>query len=81
MIEVHKKDNESNEGLIRRFTRRVQSSGVLLLVKKGRYHERKKNKNQQKSDAIRRARYRLKQDYLRKIGKLEEPVVKGYRRS
>ncbi|MBI3120075.1 MAG: 30S ribosomal protein S21 [Candidatus Kerfeldbacteria bacterium] len=74
MVEVRKKDNESSDSLIRRFTRRVQSSGILLHVKKIRYHERRKNKNQIREDAIRRAKNKEKQDYLRKIGKLEEVV-------
>lgn len=74
MVESRKKESESNDNLIRRFTRRVQSSGILLHVKKIRYHQPKKNKNQQREDAIRRAKFRTKQDYLRKIGKLEEPT-------
>ena len=78
MVELRKKDNESNENLIRRFTRRVQSSGILLHVKKIRYRQPKKSDNQLRKDAIRRAKYRQKQEYLRKIGKLEEPI-QGFR--
>lgn len=78
MVETRRKEHESNENLIRRFTRRMQSSGILLHVKKIRYHLPEKNKNQQREDAIRRAKTRTKQDYLRKIGKLEEPV-RGFR--
>jgi hypothetical protein len=34
MIEVKKKDRESSESLIRRFSRRVQQSGVLVQTKR-----------------------------------------------
>ncbi len=71
-ITIKKRENESNERLIRRFTRRIQTSGLLLRVKKGQYFEKEKNKNQSKKDALRRIQMRSKEDYLRKIGELEE---------
>ncbi len=71
-ITLKKRDNESNERLIRRFTRRIQTSGLLLRVKRGQYFEKEKNRNQAKKDALRRMQMRDKQEYLRKIGELEE---------
>jgi len=71
-ITLKKRDNESNERLIRRFTRRIQTSGLLLRVKKGQYFEKSKNRNQVKKDALRRLKSRIKNDYLRKIGELTE---------
>ena len=42
-VEVRKRDNESSESLIRRFSRSVQQAGVLLQARKIRYYERKKS--------------------------------------
>jgi len=72
MIEVKRRNNESSESLLRRFSKRVQQSGVLLRAKKRRFYEAPKNKRQQRSDALRRMAIREQREYLRKIGKLEE---------
>ena len=72
MIEVKKKEGESNESLLRRFNRKVQQSGVLLTVKKRQFQLKQKSKNIQRTEAVRRSKIRATKDYLRKIGKLEE---------
>jgi ribosomal protein S21 len=79
-ITIKKRDNESNERLIRRFTRRIQTSGLLIRIKKRQYFEKDKNKNALKKDALRRISLRSKEDYLRKIGELEEETF-GRRRA
>lgn len=71
-ITLKKRDNESNERLIRRFSRRIQTSGMLLRAKKRQYFAEIKNKNRLKKDALRRLKMRVHDEYLRKIGLLEE---------
>lgn len=75
MVEVRRKDGESVESLLRRFTKRVQQSGVLIRAKRARFFISPKNKREVREDAIRRKSIRDHKDFLRKIGKLEE--VKG----
>lgn len=72
MINVKRKDGESSEGLLRRFTRRVQSSKLLIRVKKGQHRFKDKSRNLRREDAVTRTKMRTKIDYLRKIGKLED---------
>ena len=72
VVEVRKKDGESPESLLRRFTKKVQASGVLIRAKRGRFYTRKKSKMHQREDAQRRTLIRDKKEFLRKIGKLEE---------
>ncbi len=72
MVEVKKRDGESAESLLRRFTKRVQSSGVLLQAKRGRYYTPKQSKLESKENAARRSEIQEKKEYLRKIGKLDE---------
>lgn len=72
MVEVKKKDNEGVESLIRRFSRRVQQSGVLLQARKVRFHERKKNKRKVREEAIRRAALMAERERLIKLGEIDE---------
>lgn len=79
MVEVKKKDGETAESLIRRFSKRVQQSGVLIRAKKSRFKEDDRNKREVRDDALRRHKIREKKDYLRKIGKLEDFEGKKYK--
>ncbi len=72
MLEVQKRDNENSEGLIRRFTRVVQQSGVLLQAKKVRYHEKKKSKMKIREEAQRRSELTAERDRLIKLGEIDE---------
>lgn len=75
---MRKKEGESNESLMRRFTRRVQSTGVLNRVKKRQFLTKKPNKRAQRLSAIRRTETAKEREHLRKIGKLDE-LDKGTR--
>ena len=44
VIEVKKNTNENNMNLVRRFTRKVQESGIIQKVKSKRYNERAESK-------------------------------------
>lgn len=72
MVEVRKRDNESTESLLRRFSRVVQQSGVLLQAKKVRFHTRKKGRRQAREEAIRRAHLQAERERLIKLGELDE---------
>ncbi|MEK7189001.1 MAG: hypothetical protein AAB671_00645 [Patescibacteria group bacterium] len=71
-ITIKRRENESNERLLRRFSRRIQTSGLLLRTKRRAHFEREKNESQKKKDALRRLAMRTKEEYLRKIGELSE---------
>jgi ribosomal protein S21 len=66
MIQVTRKDNkESVENLLRRFSRKVQQSGVLSTAKSGQYYEKPESKRDRRQKAIvRRAR---KADKIKKL--------------
>jgi len=53
MIEVTRKDaKESTENLLRRFSRRVQQSGLVIAVKQGQYFEKPISKRDRRVKAI-----------------------------
>lgn len=71
-VEVKRKQNESVEGLLRRFSQRMLQSRVIFRAKAGRYRTKPKTKLQVKESALRRKYLRDKRDYLQKIGQLPE---------
>jgi len=79
VAEVKRKKGESFEGLLRRFSRKVQQSGRILQAKKIRFRQKDKNKNQQKASALRRNEIKVKREYLKKIGRLPEEFTKKRR--
>lgn len=72
MISVTKKDGESNDSLSRRFTRKVQSTGLLIRKKRLQFRTRTKNKRAVRISAQHRARLTAERAHLIKIGKLKE---------
>lgn len=76
-VEVTKKKNESSLSIIKRFTRRVQESGVLPRVRSIRYAERVKSdyvKRKKRLAVLTRAANYQK---LFKLGKIADTRKKG----
>ena len=75
-IEVRKKDKETTGSLLRRFSRRVQQSGVLLSARKGRFYKKPKSRREMRESALYRAKVRKEVDKLKKMGKFDEEALK-----
>lgn len=73
-VEVEKTNNESNANLIRRFTKRVQGSGVLPRVRSLRYAERKASPYVKKKRTLKGLRARTERAKQIKLGKIQERV-------
>ena len=79
-IEVRKKDNESVGSLMRRFTRSIQQSGVLIRARKTRFKEASKTKREIRESALYRQGKKKEEIKLIKLGKfVEEPKRFGRR--
>ncbi len=79
-IEVKKKQGETTRSLLRRFSRRIQQSGLLIRARKSRFKEREKSKRERRTGALRREHMGKKMEKMRKMGLLEEePRYKGRR--
>ena len=60
MIQVTRKDSkESTENLLRRFSRKVQQSGVLAVAKQSQYFEKPMSKVERRQKAIVRRQRKL----------------------
>lgn len=69
VIEVKKNTNENNMNLVRRFTRKVQESGIIQKVKSKRYNKRAESKVKTKIAALKKIARQKNQEKLFKLGK------------
>ncbi len=70
-IEVRKREKESTQGLLRRFSRRIQQSGILIRSRRNRFYAPPLTKRQKKISALRRLKNQKEREKLYKLGKLE----------
>jgi ribosomal protein S21 len=71
-LEIRKKERETSQNLVRRFTRSVQQSGILVRARKTRFRVRKKSDDMQKKAALRRIKMKKEYEVLKKLGKERE---------
>ena len=72
MLEVNRKDGESFESMMRRFSKKTVMSGRVIQAKKIQYVKKPLNKLARQNKALRREAINDKRDYLIKTGKLDE---------
>ncbi len=75
--EVVKTGNENNVNLIRRFTKKVQGSGVLPRVRSIRYSQRKASEYVKKKKTLKVLKRRIEVAELIKLGKMSEFPTRG----
>ena len=71
-VEVTKAGTENSMGVLRRFTKRVQGSGVLPRVRSLRYKDRNQSKGTRKKMTLKKLVRRAEVDQLIKMGKMVE---------
>ena len=71
MIELRKKDKETSANLLRRFTKKVRQSGVLMKARKNMFRQRVKNKRKIKESALRRNKLKELRAEMVKLGEIE----------
>jgi len=69
MLEVRKKDRETSQNLAHRFTKTVRQSGVLLELRKKKFHKRAKSALAKKKSAIRRVEMKVQKIKEAKLAK------------
>lgn len=71
-LKVTRKEKEDVQNLIRRFTRGVQQSGLLIKARKSLFREKRKSEELKKRAALRREEKKREYERLKKIGKIPE---------
>lgn len=78
-VEVKRKERETVGSLLRRFTRRVQQSGLLIRARKERFYTPDRTRRERRLAALHRTRVRVERERLRKLGLLVEEPMRGRR--
>lgn len=79
-VEVEKNQNESSANVIRRFTKRMQGSGVIPRIRKIRYHTRTKSENVRQTAKLKKLKKAVAYQTQLKLGKIQEkPARRGGR--
>ncbi len=71
-IEARRREGESTGSLLRRFSKKIQMSGVLLSAREKRFYIPPKSKREKHLSALHRLTVQKQKNILRKLGKLEE---------
>ena len=71
MVEVRRRQNETSGALLRRFTRRIQQSGILIRARKERFYHGKPTKRVVRERALRKIKVTKERTRLEKLGKLK----------
>ncbi|HYE23315.1 MAG TPA: 30S ribosomal protein S21 [Candidatus Paceibacterota bacterium] len=79
-VEVRRGKNESSASLIRRFSRRAQSLGVVREMRKRRYYERSKSKNVEHKRAMIKGSRITEYHEQVKLGKIDPAAARDRRR-
>lgn len=71
-VEVQRTGSESNANLLRRFTKKVQSAGVLPRMRSIRYKSREQSSYNKKKRALRSIERKTEIEKMIKLGKMVE---------
>lgn len=71
-LKIEKQPKETSQSLIRRFSKRIKRSGILLQARKIRYKKRDKSGQMKKRAALRRVELKQKYEELEKAGKVRQ---------
>lgn len=69
-IQLKRNNHENGLSLIRRFSRKIQESGIIPQVKGNRYSTRQISKLAQKNMKLKRLKRRTEVEHLKKLGKM-----------
>jgi len=68
-LEIKKEERETSQSLVRRFSRRMKQSGILLRARRNRFKKKAKSPQMKKKSALRREQLRKEYEKLEKMGK------------
>lgn len=71
-VEITKNNNENNLSLIRRFSKKIKSSGIIPRVRSIRYNSRPESDFFKKKKALKTIRKKAEIEELMKLGKIQE---------
>ena len=76
-IVAKRQENETTGSMLRRFTRMVQQSGVLIKARRTQFFQGPKSERERKLSALYRDRVRKERLRLQKLGIVDEEEIKA----
>lgn len=76
-VNVTANPTENGTNLIRRFTKQVRGTGIVMTVKGRRYYTRENSTYKARNKALRRLENIKKYEHMAKMGKLPERPIRG----
>jgi len=67
-IEIHRREKEAPQSLVRRFSRRIRKSGLLRRVRQAQWRGKSKSRQMKKIAALRREELKKEYQKLKKLG-------------
>ncbi len=78
-FEIKKQDRENAQSLVRRFSRRLKNSGILIRARSMRFRDRPESAFTKRKAALRRIEKRAEYEHLSKLGLIQERKKRGRR--
>lgn len=69
-FEIKKQERETNQALIRRFSKRLRDSGILINAKKSQFRKRAKSTEMRKKAVLRKLEIQKEREKQQKLGKI-----------
>jgi len=69
-LKVRRKEKESPQSLVRRFSRRVRQSGILIRARRARFRKRSQSDELKKKSALRKEALKKEYKKKKKMGQL-----------
>ncbi len=79
-LEIKKTERETSQNLVRRFSKRVKQSGILIQARKNRFQKKTKSNQMKKKAALRREHLKKEYQRLEKLGQTKKVKRRSYRR-
>jgi len=71
-FEIKRQERENNQSLIRRFSKRLRNSGILMTAKKSVFRKRPKSDQMQHKATLRKLEKRVEYEKAVKLGEKEQ---------
>lgn len=69
-MKIERKPRENISMMLRRFTKKVRESGILVDAKKARFQEKKRSRIERRKTAVERNKRIKEKQRLKKLGKI-----------
>ncbi|PJE69737.1 MAG: 30S ribosomal protein S21 [Candidatus Staskawiczbacteria bacterium CG10_big_fil_rev_8_21_14_0_10_38_10] len=75
-LRINRKERETSQNVIRRFTKAIRQSGILLEARKRQFQRKRKSRLARKLAALRKEKIKKEYARMKKLGKIESGKIR-----